>query len=85
MAAPRRPQALATIGNIGAQLISIDELRHLWQVNEPVTILDVRTERSIEDSHEQAKGAIRLPPDNVVERAKDIGLKQDAWLVAYCA
>jgi rhodanese-related sulfurtransferase len=66
-------------------MISIDELRHLWQVNESVTVLDVRTERSIEDSREQAKGALRLPPDNVVERAEDIGLQKDIWLVAYCA
>jgi sodium/hydrogen antiporter len=84
-AAPTKRQVPPSIGDIGAQMISIDELRHLWQVNESVTVLDVRTERSIEDSREQAKGAIRLPPDSVVERAEDIGLQKDIWLVAYCA
>jgi sodium/hydrogen antiporter len=71
--------------NVGSQSISIDELRRLWQSKEPVVILDVRTERSIEDSALQAAGAIRMPPDNVVERAKELGLDKNAWLVAYCA
>ena len=70
---------------IGTQSISIDELRQLWTANEPVTILDVRTDRSIEDSSEQAEGAVRMPPDNVSARAKESGLNKDAWLIAYCA
>jgi NhaP-type Na+/H+ or K+/H+ antiporter len=70
---------------VGTESISIDELRQLWEANELVTILDVRTERSIEDSHTQAKGTVRMPPDHVGERAKELGLKQSAWLVAYCA
>lgn len=70
---------------VGTQNISIDELHQLWQAGEPVEILDVRTERSIENSDEQAQGAVRMPPDDVVKRATEIGLSQDAWLVAYCA
>jgi NhaP-type Na+/H+ or K+/H+ antiporter len=70
---------------VGSQRISIEELRRLWQEGEPVTILDVRTERSLEGSEEQAKGAIRMPPDHVAERARELGLKQEAWLIAYCA
>jgi NhaP-type Na+/H+ or K+/H+ antiporter len=70
---------------IGAQNISMRELQQLWKAGEPVTILDVRTDRSLEPSDTQAKGAVRLPPDHVVERAKELGLKQEAWLVAYCA
>jgi sodium/hydrogen antiporter len=71
--------------NVASQSISIDELRRLWQSKEPVVILDVRTERSIEDSPLQAADAIRLPPDNVAERAEELGLDTNAWLVAYCA
>ena len=52
---------------------------------EPVTILDVRTERSLEGKEAQAKGAMRMPPDHVAERARELGLKQEAWLIAYCA
>ncbi|MGB7925365.1 MAG: cation:proton antiporter [Pyrinomonadaceae bacterium] len=70
---------------VGTQRISIDELRRLWQTGAPVTLLDVRTERSIEGEETQAKGAVRMPPDHVVERARELGLKQEAWLIAYCA
>lgn len=70
---------------IGSQSISIDELHRIWRANEPVTILDVRTDRSIEDEVDQAKGAVRMPPDHVVERAKELGLKKENWLIAYCA
>src|SRR5687768_6664258 len=70
---------------IASQTISIDELKRLWQANEPVMILDVRTERSLEDSDTQAKGAVRLAPDDVVHEARKLGLDPEAWLIAYCA
>jgi NhaP-type Na+/H+ or K+/H+ antiporter len=70
---------------VDSQRISLDELRQLWQAKEPVTILDVRTERSFEEDNLRANGAMRMPPDHVAERARELGLKQEAWLVAYCA
>ncbi|HSO73472.1 MAG TPA: cation:proton antiporter, partial [Blastocatellia bacterium] len=70
---------------IGSQRISIEGLRRLWKTNEPVVILDVRTKRSLEGADSQAKGAVRLPPDHVAERAKELGLDKEAWLIAYCA
>ena len=70
---------------VDSQRISLDELRRLWQAKEPVTILDVRTERSFEEDNLQAKGAVRMPPDHVAERAIELGLKKEAWLVAFCA
>jgi rhodanese-related sulfurtransferase len=69
---------------VSSQSITIDELRRLWQAEEPVTILDVRTDRSIEGSDSQAKAAVRMPPDHVAERAMELGLKPQEWLVAYC-
>jgi sodium/hydrogen antiporter len=78
--APRRLGA-----QVGSQRISLDELRRLWQAKEPVTILDVRTDRSYEEDDLQAEGALRMPPDHVAVRARELGLKQEAWLVAYCA
>ena len=70
---------------IGSQRISIEELRRLWQAKEPLLILDVRTNRSLEGSDTHARGAVRLPPDHVAERAKELGLSKEAWLIAYCA
>jgi sodium/hydrogen antiporter len=70
---------------ISSQNITLDELRRLWQAQEPVKILDVRTERSLEGHATQAKGAVRMPPDHVAERAKELGLNKEAWLITYCA
>jgi NhaP-type Na+/H+ or K+/H+ antiporter len=81
----RQPGAENNVARVGSQRISLDELRRLWRAEEPVTILDTRTERSIEESDLQAKGAVRMPPDHVVERARELGLEKEAWLVAYCA
>jgi len=80
-----KPAAAAFETEIASQTISIDELKRLWQANEPVTILDVRTERSLEDSDTQAKGTVRLAPDDVVHEARKLGLDPEAWLIAYCA
>lgn len=68
-----------------SERISIDEVLRLQQSGEPVVIVDVRTDRSLETSDFQVKGAIRLPPDHVVERARELNLPKDAWLIAYCA
>jgi hypothetical protein len=70
---------------VGSQSITIDELQRLWKAKEPVTILDVRTDRSLEGDGTQAKGAVRMPPDHVIERAGELGLKPEGWLIAYCA
>lgn len=70
---------------VGLQRISLEELNNLWQAKEPVVILDVRTERSLEGENSRVKGAVRMPPDHVAERARELDLRQEAWLVAYCA
>jgi NhaP-type Na+/H+ or K+/H+ antiporter len=67
----------------GSQSITIEELRGLQESGKPVIILDVRTDRSLDDF--QAQDAIRVPPDNAVTRARELGLPKDAWLIAYCA
>jgi NhaP-type Na+/H+ or K+/H+ antiporter len=80
--------AALPVGNhkeIGRQRISIDELQRLWQAKEPVTILDVRTDRSLEGSDLQARSAIRMPPDRVADQARELVLNPNDWLVAYCA
>jgi NhaP-type Na+/H+ or K+/H+ antiporter len=69
----------------GAQTITLEELERLRRLNEPVILLDVRTERSLETSESMAQGAVRMPPDHVVEQARELKLPKDAWLIAYCA
>ena len=72
-------------GVVAPQSLTIDELRHLWETGAPVLILDVRTDRTYDPSPTRARGAIRLPPDHVAERATELHLPREAWLVAYCA
>lgn len=65
--------------------ISIDEVRRLRQAAEPVIVLDVRTERTYDESELQAKDAVRLPPDRAAERASQLDLPRNTWLVVMCA
>jgi hypothetical protein len=69
----------------GAQTITLEELERLRRLDERVILLDVRTERSLETSESMAQGAVRMPPDHVVEQARELRLPKEAWLIAYCA
>jgi hypothetical protein len=64
--------------------ISLAEVRRLEEAGQRVVLLDTRTERTYGRGGE-ARGAVRLPPDHVAERAHEMGLDHEAWLVAYCA
>jgi NhaP-type Na+/H+ or K+/H+ antiporter len=68
-----------------AESLTIAQLRRLWDTGVPVVILDVRTDRTYDPSSTQAHRAVRLPPDHVAERASELNLPREAWLVAYCA
>jgi sodium/hydrogen antiporter len=65
--------------------ITIDELRELWSRGEPVTIIDARADRSFRADDVQATGAVRIPPDETVRTATEIGLSHHGTLVIYCA
>lgn len=65
--------------------ISLDQVRQLWEQGAPVIIVDARTQRTYEIDEVQAKGAIRLNPDNAARQAAALDLPRDAWIIAYCA
>jgi NhaP-type Na+/H+ or K+/H+ antiporter len=65
--------------------LTIEQLRHLWEIDASLVILDVRTERTYDPSPAQARGAIRVPPDHVAERASELNIPREAWIVCYCA
>jgi len=64
--------------------ITLDELKALQARGERVIILDVRKENSWNESDQKARGAIRLPPDSAEQRAAELALPRNDWLVAYC-
>jgi hypothetical protein len=76
---------LTTKLEVGSQIITLDELDRLRRSGENVILLDVRTERSFEGSETKAEGAVRMPPEHVVDQARELKLPKEAWLIAYCA
>ena len=70
---------------VGRQSITLEELDQLQNSGDQVVILDARTDRSRETSYQQAKGSVRLQPDNAVINARKLDLPKEAWLIAYCA
>jgi cell volume regulation protein A len=78
-----QPEELS-FGEAVPEKITIPELRRLLAEGEPVTVLDVRTERSYRDDPQMAEGAIRMPPDDAVRLARERGLDHHGTLVLYC-
>lgn len=70
---------------VGTQSITLEELDHLQKSGDEVVILDSRTDRSRDTSDSQAKGSVRLVPENVVPQARQLNLPKEAWLIVYCA
>ena len=83
--ASRSLRVIESPSPVGKQSITLEELDQLQNSGEKVILLDVRTERSRETSDSQAEGSIRMPPENVVQQARQLKLPNDAWLIAYCA
>jgi len=65
--------------------ITIGELRELLAHAEPVVLVDVRTDRTYRGDGLRAAGAVRLPPEDAVRTARQLGLEHHATLVVYCA
>jgi len=77
---------IETAPSVGKQSITFEELEELQNSGDQVVLLDVRTERSRDTSDLQAKGSVRLSPEqNVAIQAKELKLPKEAWLIAYCA
>jgi NhaP-type Na+/H+ or K+/H+ antiporter len=64
--------------------ITIDEFRQLQAAGAPLILADVRTDRSYYTSELRAQGAIRLPPEDAVRRARELGLDHHGTVVLYC-
>jgi sodium/hydrogen antiporter len=80
-----KPEAITDGAHPSTELIELDTLQQLQARGEPVYLLDVRKEASYQASDRQARGAVRMPPDDARRIATVLELPKDAWLVAYCA
>jgi NhaP-type Na+/H+ or K+/H+ antiporter len=68
-----------------AERITIPELRELWASGEQAIIVDVRTDRTYRGDSLRARDSVRVPPDDAVRTARQLGLRQHGTLVLYCA
>jgi NhaP-type Na+/H+ or K+/H+ antiporter len=83
--APTRAPVSSAVSRAAVpERITIPELRRLWEQGEPVTVVDVRKDRSYRDDPQIAKDAIRMPPDDAVRLARERGLDQHGTVVLYC-
>jgi hypothetical protein len=62
--------------------ITVDELKAKIAKNEPLTIIDDRSEGSYQSSETQIKGSIRMTVDEIQSRLKEI--PSDREIVTYC-
>ncbi len=83
--APQARPAPAAEAATVPERITMDEMRQLQASGEPVTVADVRTDRSLNLDRMRARGAIRLPPDDAVRQARQLGLDHHGTVVLYCA
>jgi sodium/hydrogen antiporter len=65
--------------------ITLDEVRELEREGKPYILADVRTDRSFDPDDLVAEGAIRLPPDDAVRRARELRLDHHSTIALYCA
>jgi NhaP-type Na+/H+ or K+/H+ antiporter len=65
--------------------IAVAELRRLQQSGSPVLILDVRSDRTFAGSEFQAEGALRVTPDEAVQRLMELQVPRRTWLIGFCA
>ena len=78
-------QAVTTDADPIPERITLDEVKRLQEAGKPVVIADVRTDRTYQTDNLKAQGAIRLPPDDAVRRARELGLDHHGTVVLYCA
>jgi sodium/hydrogen antiporter len=69
----------------GEETITVAEVRELRQRGEEVILVDSRAPRSYDDDPRQATGSMRVPPDDAVRAARELGLSTHGTLVVYCA
>ena len=65
--------------------IALAEVRQLMERGEAPIVVDARADRGYRASDLQARGAIRLPPDDPVRAARAQRLAKHGTLVVYCA
>jgi NhaP-type Na+/H+ or K+/H+ antiporter len=81
----RQPLPQSSVLSPAPSPIAITELRARLDRGEGLQLIDARSERTWEQDNRIARGAIRLPPNDAVRTARELGLDRHGTLVLYCA
>ncbi len=74
--------AIAMAANDGVPRITKEQLKAKMEKGEDIIVLDVRTGMSYKGSDIKIKGAMRIPPDAIDMRYKELPL--DKEIITYC-
>ena len=74
--------AIAMAANDSVPRIAKEQLRAKMEKGEDIIVLDVRTGMSYKGSDIKIKGALRIPPDAIDMRYKELPL--DKEIITYC-
>jgi len=74
--------AIAMAANDGVSRITKEQLKAKMEKGEDIIVLDVRTGMSYKGSDIKIKGAMRIPPDAIDMRYKELPL--DKEIITYC-
>jgi NhaP-type Na+/H+ or K+/H+ antiporter/rhodanese-related sulfurtransferase len=70
----------------GSERMTLEELERLQNESEqPVLVLDARSQRSYLDSNQNMAGALRIDPDRPVRDVRARNISPDTTIVAFCA
>jgi sodium/hydrogen antiporter len=74
-----------TNNTLDSEYVSIEDVKTLLKRPNSILIVDSRSDRSYEESHETIPGAIRLYPHSAVKDASERKLPKDVVLAVLCA
>ena len=80
--AEKAPEVAQAAQPAEVERISVEDLKEKLAKNEPVFIIDSRSQGSYDGSETRIKGAIRIPLDEVESRLAEI--PRDKEIVVYC-
>jgi hypothetical protein len=68
-----------------SEYIDIKEYRDAAAAGAPVTVVDARTERTLDESDKSPANSVRVHPEQAVAAARALGLPQGNLLAVLCA
>lgn len=68
-----------------SEYIDIDDYRSAADAGAPVTVVDARTERTLDESDEAPANSVRVHPEQAVSSARALGVPRENLLAVLCA